>query len=193
MKNLITTTNTTIPDPRNLRGSAGNFTTAVYNENSLDYMKMTVLWGSDGAIGEHSCKAWLNVVTDGCDVPGPSSINWKHGGLISYDSTAVNATLMINPLVMRRAWDRGKAGNQQCYDVGTNNYMEQGTLQNSIGDFCTQSAAQPNGIANAGSTFTKIYNDGTPDRAILTTTWPQGALNYQVFKEECEYYMGVIK
>jgi len=33
----------------------------------------------------------------------------------------------------------------------------------------------------------------TPDEVKLTTVWPQGPRNYQVFWEKCEYYTTVLK
>ena len=183
-------------DPHNLKGSNGAMTSGIFNPNSFDYMDVSINWNEDANIGQHSCEAWLDVVTDGCDVPnssGSNADNLKHGGAIAYQSKVVNASLNIEPLVMRRIWDKGHAGGQQCNDVSTNNYLDQETLQSNINDFCAKSAAQSNGIANSGSTFSQKYNDGTPDRVVLTTEWPQGPRNYQIFQDECNYYMGLLK
>lgn len=183
------------PDPHNMKGSARSTTSGVFNTDSLDYMNVSINWDENASIGQHSCEAWLDVVTDGCDVPsgGANAENLKHGGTIGYQSRVVNATLNIEPLVVRRIWDGGHAGGQQCSDVSNNNYLDQPTLQDNINDFCAKSAAQPRGIANSGSSFSRTYNDGTPDRVVLTTTWPTGPRNYQIFQDECVYYMGVLK
>lgn len=147
-------------------------------------------------MGEHGCKAWLDAVTDGCDVPSGASntADLKHGGLIPYRSSVVNATLNIQPLVMRRIWNHGKpTGGQRCNDIGSRNYLDQPTLESNINDYCQALTAQPHGIGYAGTNFTKIYNDGTPDRVALTTKWPKGVRNFQIFEEECQYYMATIK
>ena len=156
-------------------------------------MSVSISWDENANIGQHSCEAWLDVVTDSCDVPVSGGDNLKHGGTIPYQSQVVNATLNIEPLVVRRIWDGGQAGNEQCNDISTDNYLDQPTLQSNIGDFCTKSAAQPGGIANSASTFSLTYNDGTPDRVVLTTEWPQGPRNYQIFQDECNYYLGLLK
>lgn len=157
-------------------------------------MNVSIMWNTNGVIGEHSCAAWLDVVTDGCSVPiaGSNAQSMKHGGTIAYHSDIVNATLTIEPLVMRRIWDKGQAGGQQCTSVSTHNYLDQMTLQQNVIDYCKASAAQPDGIAVSGSTFSKTFNDGTTDGVSISTTWPRGPRNYQIFEEECLYYLGVL-
>lgn len=185
-------------DPKNLKAANGRlarFNTA--NPDSLDYMSISIQWGQNSSnlnIGEHSCLAWLDTVTDGCSVPTAGAAdNLKHGGTISYAPNKLNATLMIEPLVVRRLFDGGKQGNAQCSDAGNNQYLDQAQLQANIDDFCAKSAAQPNGIARSGSVFSQVYNDETPDRVVLSTQWPQGPRNYQIFQEECSWYMGVLR
>lgn len=156
-------------------------------------MNVSIRWDDKANIGEHSCSAWLDVVTDGCNVPLPGADNLKHGGSIPYKSNVVNATMIIEPLVVRREWNGGKAGGHKCNPITSNHYIDQDTLQSNVVDFCKQSAAQPRGIAQSGSKFSKVFNDGTPDRVELTTKWPTGPRDYQIFQDECTYYMGVLK
>lgn len=171
----------------NVAGSAGKTSSATFNANTLDYLSVSIAWDDDDAIGEAQCNGWFDTVVDGCDIPGAGGSNVKHGGSIGF---AANATLSIDPLVMQRIWDKGKATGQQCNGINNQNYITQSTLAANIKDFCTASAGQ--NIANSGSTFTKDYNTGTPDHVTLTTTWPKGSLNYQVFADECNYYLSTI-
>ena len=171
----------------NVAGSAGKTTSATFNPNTLDYMSVSITWDDDDAIGEAQCNGWFDTVVDGCDIPDPGDSNVKHGGSIGF---ATNATLSIDPLVMQRIWDKGKATGQQCNGINNEHYVTQSTLAGNIQDFCTASAGQ--NIANSGSTFTKDYNVGTPDHVTLTTIWPNGLLNYQVFADECNYYLSTI-
>ncbi|CAD0112710.1 unnamed protein product [Aureobasidium uvarum] len=179
-------------DPHHTRGSKGELTSATFGSD-FDYMNVSISWEGDGAavISEHGCSTWLDIMTDGCNVPQSGQSSDKHGGLIEYTNTKLNATLKIEPLVVRRIWDGGQAGGQQCNSIDTNNYIDQGTLASNIGDFCTKSAGQ--NIAESDSIFSQIYNDGTPDRVELSTQWPKGQRNYQVFQDECVHYMSVIK
>lgn len=179
-------------DPHNTRGSKGDLTSATFG-SEFDYMNESISWESDNdaVISEHGCSTWLDIVTDGCNVPQSGQSNDKHGGLIEYTNTKLNATMKIEPLVMRKIWDGGQAGGQQCNGIDTNNYLDQETLASNIEDFCAKSAGQ--NVADSGSTFSQVYNDGTPDRVELSTQWPNGERNYEVFKEECLYYMSVIK
>jgi hypothetical protein len=160
--------------------------------SGFDYMNVSISWESDGdaIISEHGCSTWLDVVTDGCSVPQPGQSNDKHGGLIGYTNTMLNATLKIEPLVMRKIWNGGVAGGQQCNGIDNNNYVDPSNLATNIELFCMMSAAQ--NIAESNSTISKVYNDGTPDRVELSTQWPKGERNYEVFREECLYYMSVI-
>jgi hypothetical protein len=135
----------------------------------------------------------MSAVTDGCDVPDSGGANWKHGGMIGYQGAAVNATMNIEPLVVRQIWDKGKADGQQCNDVNSKRYMDQTTAQANIGDYCAQSHAHAGGIGEAGSHFTQIFNEGTPSRVEVTTEWPTGSRNYEIFQEECQYYLSVLK
>ena len=169
----------------NLAGSAGKTTSGTFNQNSLDYLSISINWNDDISIGENECNAWFDTVIDGCDTTGST----KHGGSIGF---AANATLSVDPLVVRREWDGGQATAHQCNGINTNNYVTQSTLAANVQDFCTASAAQANGIATAGSKFTKDYNANTPDHVTLTTTWPPGPLNFQIFSDECNYYMSTI-
>jgi hypothetical protein len=174
-----------------MKGRTGAMTSGTYNSDSANYMNVSISWDDDANMGEHSCYAWLDTVTDACDTN--TNGDGKHGGAITYKSPAVDATLKIEPLVVKRMWNKGKAGGKQCNDVTTDNYMDQETLQATIDDVCKQSVAQPHGIAESGSKFTQTFNDGRPDRVEITTEWPTGPRNYQVFEEECQYYLGVIK
>lgn len=170
-------------------------TSETFNRDSLDYMNVSISWEGDAVLGEHSCSAWLDVLTDGCDVPsgGNNPENLKHGGLISYQSRVTNASLSIEPLVVRRMWDKGRAGGQLCNGVGTNHYVDQATLDANIIEYCNNSKAQPNGIGVSGLTFRQNLNVGTPSQLDISTTWPSGPRNYQIFEEECRYYLSVVK
>ena len=170
---------------KNLAGSTGKTTSGTFNQDSLDFLSISINWNDDISIGENECNAWFDTVIDGCDTAGST----KHGGSIGF---AANATLSVDPLVVRREWDGGQATARQCNGINNNNYITRSTLAANIQEFCTASAAQPNGIATAGSTFTKDYNANTPDHVTLTTTWPPGPLNFQIFPDECNYYMGTI-
>lgn len=169
----------------NLAGSTGTTTSGTFNENSLDYLSVSISWDDDISIGENQCNAWFDTVIDGCDTTGST----KHGGSIGF---AANATLSVDPLVVRQEWDGGQATAHQCNGINNNNYVTRSTLAGNIQDFCTASVAQPNGIANAGSTFTQDYNANTPNHVTLTTTWPPGPRNFQIFPDECNYYLGTI-
>lgn len=169
----------------NVAGSTGKTTSATFNPNSLDYLSLSIAWNDDISIGENQCNSWFDTVIDGCDTTGLT----KHGGSIGY---AANATLSVDPLVVRREWDGGQASAHQCNGLNNDNYVTQSTLASNIQDFCTASAAQPNGIANSGSTFSKDYNPNTPDHMTLSTTWPTGLRNFQIFADECNFYMSTI-
>lgn len=171
----------------NVAGLTGKVSSNTFNPNTLDYMKVSIAWKDDDAIGEAQCNGWFDTVVDGCDIPGAGGSNVKHGGSIGF---AAKATLSIDPLIMQRIWDKGKATGQQCNSINNQHYVTQSTLAANIQDFCKASVGQ--NIANSGSTFTKDYNAGTPDHVTLTTTWPDGQLNYQVFADECNYYLGTI-
>ena len=172
-------------DYQNLAGSAGKMNSATFNNGSLDYLSVSIAWDDDVSIGENQCNNWFGTVVDGCDTN--SSGNLKHGGSVGF---ATNATLSVDPLVMRRQWDGPHIMNPQCNGLANDNYVTQATLLTNIQDFCAQSAAQ--NIAISGSTFTKDYNAGTLEHVTLTTTWPTGILNFQVFPDECNYYMSTI-
>lgn len=174
-------------DYSNVAGSTGKTNSATFNPNTLDYMSVSIAWDDDVNIGEAQCNGWFDTVVDGCDVPGAGGSNLKHGGSIGF---AANATLSVNPLVMQRIWDKGKGTGQQCNGINNQQYVTRSTLAGNIQDFCNASAGH--NIANSSSTFTKDYNAGTPDHVTLTTTWPNGPLNYQVFADECNYYLGTI-
>lgn len=180
--------------PSNLRGTAGQSTSGTFNPGGFDYMSVSIEWNATANLGQHSCEAWLETVTDGCDVPGDGRNvdNMKHGGIIAYDSKAFDATLSITPLVVRQIWDKGQAGGQSCNPMDSHNYLDHDTLQSNIDDYCQKSAAQAGGIANSGQKFEQVYNDGTPDRVVLSTEWPEGPRNYQIWQTECTYYMGVL-
>jgi len=174
-----------------MKGQSGSTTSATFGLSSANYMNVSISWNDNANLGEHSCYAWLDTVTDACDTQ--TSGDGKHGGAITYESQAVNATLKIEPLVMKRIWNKGKAGGEECNQVSSNYYMDQETLTANIEDFCKQSAGQPNGIAESGSKFTRTFNDGRPDRVEISTEWPTGPRSYQIFVEECQYYLGVIR
>ena len=171
----------------NVAGSAGKTSSSTFNPDNFDYMSVSIDWHDDNNIGEAQCNRWFDTVVDGCDIPGPGDSNVKHGGSIGFGT---NATLRVEPLVMQRIWDKGKATDRQCKGIDNNNYVTQSTLASNIQGFCDVSAQQK--IAKSGSTFTKEYNAGTPDHVTITTTWPTGPLNYQVFAEECNYYLSTI-
>ena len=184
-------TDTHNTDFDNVHGSKGDFTSGTYN-TGLDYMNISIQWNSeDGVISEHGCMSWLDVVMDGCDVPTDGGSNFKHGGTIDSNYPTVDATLKIEPLVMRRIWNGYSGDEKKCNPIDSNNYLDHGTLEANIGAYCTESAKQE--IAESGSVFTQTFNDGTPDRVVLTTEWPTGPRSYQVFWEECDYYMTVLK
>lgn len=168
-------------------------TSATFNHDSFDYMNISISWEEKANLGEHSCSAWLSVVTDGCDVPKAGEQNWKHGGAIAYHSDIVNATLNIEPLVVRKIWDKGKAEGQQCNDVNNKRYLDQASAQANIKDYCKQSVVHSGGLGKAGSKFLQTFNDGTPGRVEVTTEWPAGVRDYEIFEEECQYYLSVLK
>ena len=169
----------------NLAGSTGKTTSGTFNQNSLDYLSISVNWNDDISIGENECNAWFETVIDGCDTTGST----KHGGSIGF---AANATLSVDPLVVRWEWDGGQATAHQCNSINNNNYVTRSTLAANVQDFCTASASHANGIGAAGSNFTQDYNANTPNHVTLVTTWPPGPLNFQIFSDECKYYMGTI-
>ena len=177
-------------------GSSGTTGSEVFNRDSFDYMNVSISWDDDySSIVEQGCTAMLGVVTDGCDIPSEGDTdNLKHGGTISYRNPAANATLRIEPLVMKRVWDRWNGiPPKQCNDMTSNNYMDTATLDANINDFCKVMSARPGGIAESGSQFTQTYNDDRPNRVDLTINWPLGPRNYQIFREECLYYMSTLK
>lgn len=101
-------------------------TSGTYN-SGFDYMNISIKWDSDnGVISEHGCMSWLDVVMDGCNVPKEGGSNFKHGGTIDSNYPTVDATLRIEPLVMRQIWDRYDGDNQKCNPVDTNHYIDQG-------------------------------------------------------------------
>ena len=168
----------------NLAGTAGQITSATFNPNSFDYLSISIAWDEDLSLGENQCNNWFDIVVDGCDTSTTSS---KHGGSIGFAS---NVTLSIDSLVMRRLWDGGQVSTPRCNGIDNNYYITQSTLASNIEDYCSASAAQQ--LVNSGTAFSKDYNAGTPDHVTLTTQWPTGPLNYQVFQEECTYYMSVV-
>ena len=170
---------------QNLAGSTGKDATVTFNPNSLDYVRVTIDWEDDFTIGEGQCNSWFDTVVDGCDTS--SDGNLKHGGSIGY---VANASLSVEPLVIRRKWDGGQASNAKCNGESTTKYLDQETLASNIQDFCTKSAAQ--NIVTSGTTFTQDYNEGTPDFVTLATSWPNGVYDYQVFQDECSYYLSVV-
>ena len=170
---------------QNTAGSAGQTTQATFNPNTLNFMTVSIKWDDDISIGENQCNAWFDTVIDGCDTTGST----KHGGSIGF---ATNATLSVTPLVMQREWDGGQATARQCNGIAQNHYITQTTLSNNIKTFCTASAAQPNDIANSGSTFSQDYNANTPDAVTIKTSWPTGPRDYQIFADECNYYLSTI-
>lgn len=177
-------------DPRNLRGDQpGQRISGLFNANSFDYLKIEIDFNEPGSIGQHTCEAWLDAVTDSCDVANAD--NSKHGGAITYNG-AVNATMNIFPLVVRQIFDQGKVTDKTCNDNSNSFYLDANQLDNNIQNYCQRSAAQPGGIANAGSSFSMTFNDGTPSKVKLTTTWPLGERNFQLFREECVYYMNLL-
>lgn len=182
-----------ITDPHNLRGVKDASTNNVFNENTLNYMNLSIAWQQNANISQQSCEAWFGIVTDGCDVPhdGQNAANLKHGGTIGYQSDTVNATLTVEPLIVRRMFDKGKADKHQCNDVGSKRYLSQATLDDNINKYCSDSASK--GIGNRSTAFVRDYNDDTPSRVQLRTEWPPGWREYQIFEEECKYYMGVLK
>ena len=172
-------------DFTNMVGSPGKTASATFNDNSLDYLSLSITYNDGFNLGEDQCESWFDSVADSCDTNGMA----KHGGSIGY---AANATLSIDPLVVRAEFDGGKASNIECYGVSNNRYVTQGTLAANIQDYCAASAAQPNGIAYGGLSFNKPYNANTPDYMTLTTAWPQGPRNFQIFEDECIFYMNSI-
>ncbi|KAI9829475.1 MAG: hypothetical protein M1819_006295 [Sarea resinae] len=170
-------------------GSAGKVTSGTFNPNSLDHMSISIKWDDDYAIGQGECNMWFDSLIDSCDVPNGNSnpLNLKHGGSIGF---ATNATLSIEPLVVRQEWNKGRATAHQCNGINNNNYIDQATLAGNIQAYCQSSASKI--LANASSTFTQDFNANTPDHVTLTTKWPAGPLSFQIFQDECNYYMSTI-
>ena len=173
-----------------VKGAAGKTTSGVFNDpKSLDYMSVSIAWEDDVSIGENQCNAWFKTVIDGCSIPTATDNrdNWKHGGSIGF---ADNATLSIEPLVIRRLWDKPKSMDPHCNGLDNNHYVTHDTLRDNIKDYCSESARQI--VAVGGSTFAKEYNAQTPDHLSLTRIWPTGPMSFQVFEEECIYYLATI-
>ena len=126
----------------------------------------------------------VGTVVDGCDT---NTRETKHGGSIGFGK---NANLTVAPLSVRREWDGGKPDYHVCNGVDNKHYVTQSTLAANIKDYC--SAFAGNKIVDAEVSFQQDYNGSTPDYVTLTTVWPKGAHNYQIFEEECDYYMNAI-
>ena len=171
-------------DFQNVGGASGTTTSATFNPNSLDYLSVSIAWNDDFTIGENQCNNWFDTVISGCDT---YSSTLKHGGSIGF---ATNASLMITPLVVRSPFNGGQVNPPQCNALSNNHYATYSTLLGNIQNFCAASVTQK--IANAGTTFTKDYNGGTPDHLTLTTTWPPGPRNFEVFEDECNYYLKTV-
>jgi hypothetical protein len=181
-------------DIHKTNGSAGTTTNAIFNAKSLDELSISIDWDETGAIEEHSCMAWLNIITDGCDVPdgmGANSENLKHGGSLAYYSDNVNATFNIETLVTRRIWAGGQASEHNCSDEKYY-HVDRTLLQSNVEDYCVALSEYSGGIAEAGSVFSQVFNEDSADRVELKIEWPTGQRNFQIFKEECQSYMGVI-
>lgn len=137
--------------------------------------------------------AWLDQVTDSCSIPKPNSGNPKHGGSIAYQSTTVNASLTIEPLVVRRLWNGGQANDPECNSVDTRHYIDQETLDANIPDYCERMAESVGSVAAPGAEFTRSYNVDSPDNVTIKTSWPTGTQDYQTFQVECSYYLTLIR
>lgn len=165
-------------------GAAGKTTSATFNPSSLDYLSLSIDWKDDMAISESQCKNWFGTVINGCDT---DSNTFKHGGAIGF---ATNATLVVEPLVVRQKWPGGQVTENQCNGLDNNHYMTQTTLAANIQNYCAASATLR--VADGGTTFMKDYNGGTPDHVGITTSWPAGRLKFEVFEEECNFYLNNI-
>lgn len=108
--------------------------------------------------------SWLDVVMDGCDVLTDGE-NFKHGGTIDSNYPTVDATLRIEPLVMRRIWNGYTSDDKKRNPVDSNNDFDHELFEANIGAYCTDPARRE--IAESGSVFTQTFNDGTPDRVVL--------------------------
>lgn len=191
-------------DPSNLKGSEGDLTSATFNYGSLDYLNISVSWNSDGAIPEHTCRAWLDSVTDGCDVPSDdgaaNSDNLKHGGSVEYQNINANATLTIQPLAIRRLWN----GGQVAYDCKVTNWYKgqyaierQDTRLRELAGYCDYSVSHAkddsdSGIAEAGDDFSMKMAAPPLNGALeFKTQWPtnRGQRTFQIFRDECIYFL----
>lgn len=132
----------------NVRGTVGQTTSATFKDpKSLDYMSVSISWIDDYAIGEGQCNTWFDTVVDGCDFPNNDNPdNNNHGGAIGF---AVNATLSIEPLVVRQIYANGKATTPRCNGITTNNCITYNTLLANIQDYLHQ-------ILQAGSSARSV-------------------------------------
>lgn len=89
----------------------------------------------DGVISEHGYMSWLDVVKD---VTTNGGRKLRHGGTIDSNYATVDATLRIEPLVMRRIWNGYSSDDKKCNATDSNNYLDQGTLEANIGAYCTK-------------------------------------------------------
>ena len=110
---------------------------------------------------------------------------------MTYYSDSVNATFNVDPLVLRRIWSGGQATAYNCSEQKYY-HMDQEPLKDNIEDYCEKASGFTDGIAEAGSEFSQVYNEDSADRVALKTEWPSGQRDYQIFKDECEYYMNKV-
>ncbi|KAH0017849.1 hypothetical protein KCU78_g7397, partial [Aureobasidium melanogenum] len=166
----------------NVNGAAGQLTSGVYEDGSLNYVNLSIAWNASSAIGDGTCKTYFMTALDSCDTDS----GLKHGGSIGY----MGAELSITPLVVQREWDRGRPDYHVCNDLDNNKYVKQSLLASNIQDYCSKSAA--NSVASSDHLFSMDYNVGTPSAVTISTKWPTGDRHFQIFEEECNYYLNTV-
>lgn len=171
----------------NLNGTTGQTTSGTYNNGTINFIEISIEWNDADTIDDGSCNTYFLTLLDSCDIPTANSANLKHGGSIDYQG---NATLSIKPLVMQREWDGGQPTYHTCNGGSTDYYLEQSILASNIQDYCTKSTQ--NNIAAGGYEFSQDYQAGTPDAVTISTSWPTGDLSYEIFEEECNYYLDTV-
>lgn len=165
---------------------------------TFDYLNISISCDTDGAIGEHACRAWLDAVTDGCDVPnddGENSSNLKHGGAVKCQNVNANATLRIQPLTMRRIWNGGRTENCTATDhwEGDDKIQRQDIRRRELTVFCEGDALgeqedNDRDFAVPGLRFSRKMDVSPLDGAMqLQIEWPRGEQAYQIFPSECVY------
>jgi hypothetical protein len=162
-----------------INGAAGQLTSEVYDNGSLNYVNLSMAWNASSAIGDGTCKTYFMTALDSCDTDS----GLKHGGSIGF----LDAVLKITPLVVQREWDGGRPDDHVCNGLDNGKYIKQSLLASNIQDYCSKSAANP--VADSDSLFSLDYNVDTPSAVTISTRWPSGDHHFRVFEEECNYYL----